>query len=101
MDTQRRKINELKTDSELKLDGKNRDHLRTQKLHDAFNTVVCIAIYVLPVLVLIWALVLAYHYISTGSWDAFDTLGRTAVVGILGYGARYLQENGFNPNKKD
>ena len=91
----RQKINELKDDKQLQLDGKNRAHERNQKMLDAGTKVGNAAIYIVPTLVIVWLIIMLFHYIFTNNWNAIESGGQSLLIYVGGYITRFLQTAGF------
>jgi len=91
----RKQIREIRNDKELEQDDKNRDHERKQKNLDAIANISRVAIYITPILLLVWAFLMAFHHIKTSNWNAFENAGKTVLLIVVGYIAHYLQTIGI------
>lgn len=91
----RKQIREIRNDKELEQDDKNRAHERKQKNLDAIANISKIAIYITPILLLVWLLLMAFHYIETNNWDALQNAGEAVLFVVVGYIAHYLQTIGI------
>ena len=86
----RTKGRELKTDAEIELDVKNKDHSRKQKLLDVRNLMQYWAMIFIPILLLLWVVVLGVHYIFINDWNSFSALGKNAALVVGGYFGKAL-----------
>jgi hypothetical protein len=90
------KVNRLKDDKQLHQDGKNRAYARQQGHLDSFEKVCNIAIYIIPILLLGWLLIMVIRNILINNWHPIESGGQAIFLYIFGYFSRYLQTMGIN-----
>jgi hypothetical protein len=86
-----RVLEELKSDEELKADGKNRQHMRNQRVLDSLYSVFNFAIWAIPIILLIYFVVLIIHFIMVGDWNSIKAYFDSGMVFVAGYFAHFLQ----------
>jgi hypothetical protein len=93
-------MNKLKNDKQLHQHGKNRAYIRQQAHLESFAKVCNIAIYIIPILLLIWLFIMVIHYILINNWQPIESGGQSLFLYIFGYFSRYLQTMGIKNNEE-
>jgi hypothetical protein len=88
-------------DDELQVDAKNREHERTQKIHDAVNQVSVWAVYAIPSALLLAAAILFVYYLVRGEMDLLVGAFKWAAQMAFGIFVGYLGAHGLNSKKEE
>ncbi|MEJ0021464.1 MAG: hypothetical protein WDN47_02645 [Candidatus Doudnabacteria bacterium] len=89
----KRKGKNVATEADLEADDASQSHRRKQTALNAVNNVLICVIYVLPAIVLLWAIIMAYHFISIGDWDGLSKTGLTLATHATAYFIGIIQKN--------
>jgi len=96
----RKKVRKLKNEHQLAQEAKNNQHKRNERLREGVNIVACVAVFVVPGLLVLAGIVLAIHDIITNDWSSFANILGQGVTLVIGYAIKYFQDNIFNNEDK-
>lgn len=91
----------VKNDDELQVDAKNREHERTQKIHDAVNQVSVWVVFVVPSALFLGAIILFFYYLVRGEMDLLVGAFKWAAQMAFGIFVGYLGAHGLNGKKEE
>ncbi len=83
---------------ELDADAGNRGHARRQKLFDALAGVATVAIYVVPLIIGLFYILVLTHKAYTGDWSGLESDMKSALVPIAAYFIGVMSKNGISPS---
>ena len=89
------RLSSIKSSGDIEFDRKCQDYLRGEAIRDASTKIICLAIYVLPVVFILLFGVLIWHDISKGNWESIKSYGVALGGGLIGYLSSELRKSGL------
>ncbi len=77
-------------------EAKQKGHLRQQKIMDAVTSIVCWAIYIIPIILIGLYVLVLIHFSRTDQWERLEETLRTALVPVATYIVGLLSRNILN-----
>lgn len=93
------KVAKVNEDLDIEKDGKIQNYLRWQGVYDSLASLAKVAIFIIPIVLFFWGLVLLIHYWMVGQWDTLQNYFTTVIKFLLGYLVAFLQSKGIKGRK--
>ena len=85
------------TDKELENEDKQNTHNRRQKLFDALTNVAITAIYLIPIILILFYIIILTHKITIKDWLGLENDIKSMIIPITAYFVGVMSKSGLLP----